>query len=810
MVRRRREVRYDFVIGETDLGRKAESSDDSADDADEDAGEVAAMPIQQVERERRPGVTFSQDATKMTVQCLRRKGFALIGLGEEHKATIDAARLEGLQLLQENGGNNFRPPPAIIADGLLGEEGSAEIMDLDGYTFEKHGKTGLAQADMLLSELSNSLATMDAALETNIDSRTPLIFHNAGIPLDSDVPDLTPAACQKWLNVLGHSRLMLILFLGPGFGRLELQPLDIDEIEPREVDVGPGTLVVLRVDALLHRFYSTARSLSLTCFLMEDVSATWRRRYGIPAVATPVCHDLMDWATERLEKSRKSQTIGAEGQVPDLEMPRQWQRMANQIYQVGPQVAVRGTSCKFPSSYSDSGWWCGMQAGCDLVEEVPLCRWDHQDFYDADPESWKWGKTDCMHASFIDGVELFDNKFFGISPVESRGMDPCQRHILETSYEALHFSAFTKKSLLRSLIGVYIGAASSEFNFMPQTCSSTGTGAANSITSNRISFCLGLQGPSFTADAQGASALSSLTSAAMSLRLQTDTYKPNHAAVVGAAYLMITGTTWIIASGRGWLSPQGRCFTFDNSAEGYVKSEGVSSLVLNLLEEQVDGKKVRDDSSTVNGVIAATHMNHTGRGATLTASCGPQEQELIMSAVRQAAIAPSTVDAVECWSHGNYLQDAAEVEVLKCTLRGHSENEAPLMLSTGFTASGMAMECAGMAQLLKVLVNHKYGAVTPSLHLHQLNVHIDSPDDSEQVLFATEDLLIEGLSSYCGITSKSMGGTMCHCVTLGNLQTMHIQKSAEPELEENAERRRLATREAQKLACSDFWTQRHF
>ena len=72
------------------------------------------------------------------------------------------------------------------------------------------------------------------------------------------------------------------------------------------------------------------------------------------------------------------------------------------------------------------------------------------------------------HGSFIDGIELFDNKFFGISPVESRGMDPGQRHILETSYEALYFSGFQKKSLMRSLIGVYIGAATSEFGFAPQ------------------------------------------------------------------------------------------------------------------------------------------------------------------------------------------------------------------------------------------------------------------------------------------------------------------------------------------------------
>ena len=99
------------------------------------------------------------------------------------------------------------------------------------------------------------------------------------------------------------------------------------------------------------------------------------------------------------------------------------------------------------------------------------------------------------------------------------------------------------------------------------------------ITSNRISFCLGLQGPSFTIDAQGAAALAALTNGAMSLRLQTDLYKPNHTALVGGVYLMLAGVTWLLLSAKGHLSHQGRCLTFDQSADGYAKSEGVANLV---------------------------------------------------------------------------------------------------------------------------------------------------------------------------------------------------------------------------------------
>ena len=309
----------------------------------------------------------------------------------------------------------------------------------------------------------------------------------------------------------------------------------------------------------------------------------------------------------------------------------------------------------------------------------------------------------------------------------------------------------------------------------------------------RIPLCA-MAGPSFTMDAQGAASLAALTTAAMSLRFQTELYKPNHAALVGGVYLMLAGTTWLLYSAKGQLSPVGRCFSFDQSADGFVKSEGVANLVLTLLNEAEDAEV------TMNGIIAATHTNHTGRTASLTAPCGPQQGELIQQALRQAAISPTTVDAVECFSHGRYMQDAVEAEVAKRTLRGYDANEMPLSLSSGFTSSGMSMEAAGMMQILRVLVTQKYGTILPSLHLQQLNPYIEEPNDQESALFATEHLQLEGLSSYHGITGQSLGGTMCHVITLGNRQVENEQPPSNETPQEH-----VTTREAQQLAASKFW-----
>ena len=260
------------------------------------------------------------------------------GLSGKHQASIDAARLDALKLLQDEQ-NFFRPPPSLIVDGLLGEEGSAEIMTLEGYDFASKQKRGLGTADDLLKQVFDAVAPLETILECRITSRSPAILHKAGIPKDTEVPDLTAAECQKWLNVLGHSRLMLILFLGPGYGRMEFQPLDA-EVDTVELDVGPGTLVMLRADGLSHRYFSTARSLALSCFLLEDATQSWRRRYGVPLCVTPVCRDLMDCAKELWEQSRRMPA-----EADEAALPRQWQRMASQVYQLGPQVAVRGTSC---------------------------------------------------------------------------------------------------------------------------------------------------------------------------------------------------------------------------------------------------------------------------------------------------------------------------------------------------------------------------------------------------------------------------------------------------------------------------------
>mmetsp|Transcript_107589 Transcript_107589/g.335473 ORF Transcript_107589/g.335473 Transcript_107589/m.335473 type:complete len:924 (-) Transcript_107589:120-2891(-) len=698
--------------------------------------------------------------------CLFSKGYCVCNLNVKEDTLKEA--LQNATALEE--GSRFRPCPVLLPEALLGEEGSCTICELQGDPEEQVAQDGpgLAAADQALSKVARLLVPLGEDLGIKVESRSFGLLHSFGQrDEDEDPPPMTEFECQKWLQQLVKAPLMALLFLGPAGGKLELQPFKHGEAPAVEVPVEPGTTVILRADSLTHKFTASGKkAMALSCWLNQD---TQFGEHHEVLVTSPAIQGLMGWATEKIKEFKLRQEIGEEGMVLDPTFPKEWQKAANRMFHIGPQVAVRGSSCKFPSTYVPQGYWQAMRFGVDWAVQVPMLRWNHENAYDPNEESWKYMKTCCRHGCFFDGSELFDNKFFGISNVESRQMDPMQRHILETSYEAMFQSGLNRKKLMRSLIGCYIGAATSEFNFMPATDSSAGTGGSSSITSNRISFCLGMQGPSYTIDAQGASSLTALGHATMSLRFQHDKYKPNHTALVGGVYMMVVPNTWVLASAQHWLSPAGRSFSFDVSAEGYIKTEGVSNCVLTPSAEIVDGQQVLDDS-TFDAYIAATGACSAGTAASLTAPNGPVEKGMVLDCVRQASISTADVDAVECWAEGHNLKDAVEVNVLMGALRSE-DPDTPLGLTTSKSNAGHGMEVDGMYQLLKVIHGQKYGLQVPGLHLSELNAHLDVWSGDEPLCFHSENVSNVELSSFVGMTGKSMGGTLTHAITLGFVDT---------------------------------------
>nr|AQS99296.1 type I polyketide synthase [Gambierdiscus polynesiensis] len=714
------------------------------------------------------------------VDALQQKGFCVLNAKSLIEALAEGGDLlkeadHEVRQLEESG--VFQKPPAQILNGLLGEEGSGAICELEEVEEdEEQDSPNIRKLDRVLTAVTSILQPVsEPMLGLSFGGRSTPLLHLAGDTGDEEeeeeqAPKLSEAEADKWLSVFVNQRIMLLLFLGPGKGHLELQPFRHEDSPLYVLSTEPGTCVAVRTDSLTQRFYSYDRSVVLTGWLQQTTRDAERADAGADEeLLPPTAVELIKWINDRMKVLKEKEVMGPAGaKYGQDEIPREWQCAMNHTYVKGVTCAVRGMAAKMPGTWSPYNTWNAMSYGADMAIEVPMMRWKVEDHYSPELESWKFYKTYTKHGIFIEGAELFDPKPFGLAVYEAKGMDPCQRHILETSYETLLDGGFSKKSLMRSLIGVYIGAATTEFQFAENCNEGVGTSCAGAITSNRISFCLGMQGPSFTCDAGGASSLGALSCAVNSIRFQTELYKANHSALAGAVNLILAPQFYVLGCAAGFLSSNGRSQSFDVAASGYVRGEGIAALVVTPFAELVDGVPVRDSSRPFHGNIPSISVSHCGQTASLTAPSGPQETALINEAVRQASLSPLDVDMVEVWGEAGILSDAVAVKAVENALRKDDESNTVLGLSSVQSGFGFMHESLGMAQLYKIIFSGKCSTQAPGIHLCELNPHIDAWE-GEPLNFHTECVHYRHVSAFCGVASKSSSGTMGHAVAWGEM-----------------------------------------
>ena len=247
-------------------------------------------------------------------------------------------------------------------------------------------------------------------------------------------------------------------------------------------------------------------------------------------------------------------------------------------------IALVGISCRFPGGANDpETFWQLLCAGLDAITEIPADRWDIGTFYQkgiADP-----GKTNTRWGGFIEGIDLFDAGFFRISPREAAHMDPQQRLLLELAWEALEDSGQVVEQVAGSRTGVFVGASNQDFGYIQQGGSDlshldthSSTGGALGLLANRVSHFLDFRGPSLTVDTACSSSLVALHLGCCSLWSHESSM-----ALIGGVNLLIHPGPFVGFSRSSMLSPDGRCKSFDASADGYVRSEGAGFVVLKPL-----------------------------------------------------------------------------------------------------------------------------------------------------------------------------------------------------------------------------------
>jgi len=676
-------------------------------------------------------------------QSIVTKGFCVISPGfidgQVETAQQDAESMRFYQL------------STVIADGLLGSEGSAQVADL-----EAGAKESLVAIDSAITRLGHIVAPHIGGIGIDMTHRSGAVVHRAG-EADDDAPPLTEKAVTKWQSQFLRGKIMVVTFLGPRTGFLELQPYDEEDMEMCQVRTVPGMIVLLRSDAMSHKHNVAGESMAVSAFFMKG--ELQRRVPEGGFLMTPTAKALEEWSGVRLQQLKEADDELAPW---DDEIPRIWQQMMNHNYFKGQISGVAGAACHMPGTYDPDVWFRASNAGADYMVEVPFVRWNHEDVYDADPESWKAGKTYCKHISVMEGIELFDNKFFSLSAHESGGLDPHARLVLEVGYASFANAGYKKKQLMNANGGVYVGCTNHEFMY------AVGGGVSGNLCmmSGRISFCLGMKGPSLSFTTEAASGLTAVYHAADSV-LKKGTTVNNEMALAISASLCLSAVWWPTWCQSGWMSPEGRCMTFNSSASGFARGDGCGSVIIKSKTEMVDGNVVaRDDADKFLGTIAGGMMSNSGQSASLSAPNAAAEQEVIAQAVRNAAVSHADVDGIECHGSGAFLADAIEANA---AWRAHRSEAVKERLTFGAIKSAMGnqVEAGGICALLKVVFAAQWGHLTPNLHLRQVNPHIDPFEHPVDIV--TENVEFPFRSTFQGVKARGLGGSNVYLLAWGQV-----------------------------------------
>ncbi|MFE2105353.1 acyltransferase domain-containing protein [Kitasatospora sp. NPDC059463] len=407
-------------------------------------------------------------------------------------------------------------------------------------------------------------------------------------------------------------------------------------------------------------------------------------------------------------------------------------------------VAVVGIGCRFPGGPDPSAFWRLLTEGGDAVGPVPAARRELLN------DRVRWG-------GFIDGIDRFDPLFFGISPREAVQMDPQQRLVLELCWEALEDAGIPPLSLVGSDTGVFMASCWGDYAALAhyrgpdaQITPHTATGMHDGIIANRVSYLLGLQGPSMAVDAACAGSLVSVHVGCQSIQLGE-----SDLVLAGGVNLSFVSDYYTAMDQMGALAPDGRCKSFDARADGYVRGEGAGVVVLAPLSVALE----RD--LPVYCLIKGSSSNNDGPSNGMTAPNPQAQEKMLRTAYRRAGIDPHLVDYIECHGSATPLGDPIEANAIGAVLGGTDRAE-PLRLGSVKSNVGHLEAAAGIVGLVKLALSMRNGVLPPSLHYSAPN---------PQIMFDAHNLTVQDRltpwprrsdARRGGVSSFGFGGAICH------------------------------------------------
>ncbi|HNN98349.1 MAG TPA: type I polyketide synthase, partial [Pseudomonadota bacterium] len=422
-------------------------------------------------------------------------------------------------------------------------------------------------------------------------------------------------------------------------------------------------------------------------------------------------------------------------------------------------IAIIGMGCRLPGGIrSPADFWTVLSEAKDVIEGFPQERWDVEALYDEDPEAR--GKSYCRQGGFLHNLDRFDAAFFGIAPREAQSMDPQQRLMLETVWQALEDAGVPAGQLAQSRTGIFVGAMASDYwgrggdaTALQALDGYVATGSHGSVLSGRIAYTLNLQGPAITVDTACSSSLVALHLGCQSLRTGECDW-----AFVGGVTVMNTPAAFVEFSRIRGLARDGRCKSFSAQADGAGWAEGCAVLLLKRLSD------AQREGLPILALVRGSAVNQDGRSQGLTAPNAPAQERVIRAALTQCGLSPADIDGVEAHGTGTRLGDPIEANALSAVFSTERPAMRPLLLGSAKSNLGHTQAAAGVVGILKVVLALQNECLPQSLHAHELSPYVDWEHSGLRVLQQAEAWPRGTRRRRAGVSSFGISGTNAHVI----------------------------------------------
>ncbi|WP_240503673.1 MULTISPECIES: non-ribosomal peptide synthetase/type I polyketide synthase [Pseudoalteromonas] len=531
----------------------------------------------------------------------------------------------------------------------------------------------------------------------------------------------------------------------------EVIAFEVDK-DPKSLDID-ATFQSLGIDSM--------KAVRISGELMEihniELEATVLYEYpSIAQLTQYLCEfESIQQAFQNSDRQVKSENETAKS---DITQPAKQQNISDDAQ---GDIAVIGMACRYPQAEGLAAYWQLLVDKVDAiskpsVERLSLCQ---------QLDAHRMG-------GYLDEVDCFDPAMFALSPSEAKFIDPQHRILLETTYHAMEAAGYRPEELAGENVGVYVGISQNDYFLLSRQALSEnpylGTGTALSIAANRLSYTYNFTGPSVAVDTACSSSLVALHQAMQAIRNNEIPL-----ALVSGVNLILSNEVTDACESAQMLSADGHCKTFSQSANGYVRSEGVGSVLLKPLAQAVK------DNDPIYGVLKGSAVNQDGRSNGLTAPNSGAQQKVINAALENALVSGGDVQYVETHGTGTELGDPIEVSALNKTYGVHKTTSQPLILGSTKANIGHLESGAGIAGLIKALLCLENKQIPGQRYVEQLNPHIAWDKMS---LTVKSELTAwpehPGKAAMAGVSSFGFGGTNAHVI----LSEAPVQKAAKLDL----------------------------